>query len=77
MKYNFGIVKEIKQGETRVSLTPDVVAMLVADDLSVVVEKGAGDLSGFYDEDYIKAGATVVEEAKEVWENSKVIVKIK
>ena len=77
MKYNFGIVKEIKQGETRVSLTPDVVAMLVADDLSVIVEKGAGELSGFYDEDYIKAGATVVEEAKEVWENSKVIVKIK
>ena len=42
MKYNFGVVKELKEGETRVGITPDVVAMLVADGLNVLVESGAG-----------------------------------
>lgn len=77
MKYNFGIVKELKEGETRVSITPDVVAMLRADGLSVLMESQAGVLSGFSDDDYIKNGATVVKNAKEVWDNSKVIVKVK
>ena len=77
MKYNFGVVKELKIGETRVSITPDVVAMLKADDLSVIVESGAGELSGFCDDDYIQNGATAVKSAREVWENSKVIVKVK
>lgn len=77
MKYNFGVVKELKEGETRVSITPDVVAMLQADGLRILVETGAGLLSGFSDEDYIKNGATIASKASEVWENSKVIVKIK
>ncbi len=77
MKYNFGVVKELKECETRVAITPDVVAMLKEDGLSVLVEKGAGDLSGFCDEDYIKSGAEVANSASEVWNNSKVIVKVK
>ena len=77
MKYNFGVVKELKEGETRVAITPDVVAMLHADGLNVLIESGAGNLSGFSDEDYINNGATVVKSAKEVWDNSKVIVKVK
>ena len=77
MKYNFGVVKELKEGETRVGITPDVVAMLVADGLNVLVESGAGVLSGFNDEEYIQSGATIANNAQEVWENSKVIVKIK
>jgi len=77
MKYNFGVVKELKNEETRVALTPDVVAMLVSDGLNVLIEKGAGVKSGFSDADYLESGAKVVETAKEVWENSKIIVKIK
>lgn len=77
MKYDFGVVKELKEGETRVSITPDVVAMLQADGLSVLVESDAGALSGFSNEDYINSGATVVKDAKEVWDNSKIIVKVK
>ena len=68
---------ELKEGETRVSITPDVVAMLHADGLNVLVESGAGVTSGFLDEDYIKNGATVVNSAKEVWDNSKAIIKVK
>ena len=77
MKYNFGVVKELKTGETRVAITPDVVAMLSTDGLSVLIESGAGTLSGFSDEDYIQNGATVVKDAKEVWQNSKIILKVK
>ena len=58
MRYNFGVVKELKEGETRVAITPDVVAMLQADGLNVLVESGAGVTSGFSDEDYINNGAT-------------------
>ena len=77
MKYNFGVVKELKEGETRVAITPDVVAMLQADGLNVLVESGAGATSGFSDEDYLNNGATIVKNAKEVWDNSKIIVKVK
>lgn len=77
MKYIFGVVKELKEGETRVSITPDVVKMLVSDGFSVLVEKGAGILSGFEDNDYINNGATIASCAKEVWNNSKIIVKVK
>ena len=77
MKYNFGVVKELKQGETRVGITPDVVAMLCSDGFSVLIESQAGILAGFSDDDYIQNGATVVKNAKEVWENSKIIVKVK
>ena len=77
MKYNFGVVKELKEGETRVSITPDVVAMLVADGLSVAVEAEAGMLSGFTNEDYIQSGAVILPNAKDVWDNSKIIVKVK
>ena len=77
MKYNFGVVRELKEGETRVAITPDVVAMLQADGLNVLVESQAGLMSGFSDEDYISNGATVVNSAKDVWDNSKIIVKVK
>jgi len=77
MKYNFGIVKEIKEGETRVAITPDVVAMLNADGLSVIIETNAGEKSGFSDEEYLQKGATIASSAQEVWENSKIILKVK
>ena len=77
MKTNFGILKELKEGETRVALTPDTVGMLISEGLSVSVESGAGSLSGFDDEQYEKVGAKVLQSAAEVWEKSNVIVKVK
>ena len=77
MKYNFGVVKELKEGENRVALTPDVVGMLKDYGLTTIIESNAGIMSGFSDDDYIKNGATIVKSAKDVWENSKLIVKVK
>jgi len=77
MKYDFGIVKELKPGETRIAISPDIVAMLKSDGLNIIIESNAGFMSGFSDEDFIQNGATVVNSAQEVWENSKIIVKVK
>ncbi len=77
MKYNFGVVKELKEGETRVALTPDVVAMLKNDGLSVAIESNAGLSAGFDDSEYLEKGAVILDNASEVWNNSKIIVKVK
>ena len=77
MKVNFGIPKELKEGETRVALTPDSVGMLVHKGLPVALETGAGELSGFDDSMYEKAGAKIVANAEELWAESNIIVKVK
>lgn len=77
MKVNFGVPKELKAGETRVALTPDTVEMLTRSGLSVAVESGAGVLSGFSDDKYAKAGAKIINDPKELWDTSKIIVKVK
>lgn len=56
-----GIFKEHLDGESRVAATPDSVARLIRQGLDVVVEKGAGLLSGFSDETYTAAGASIAE----------------
>ena len=77
MKYNFGIVKELKEGETRVSITPDVASMLASNGLNIIMEKGAGEKSGFSDEDYTAVGVTLANDVKEVWDLAKIMVKVK
>lgn len=53
------VVKETREGEGRVALTPKAVTLLVAKDYVVMVENGAGALSGFSDLVYIQAGASM------------------
>ena len=72
-----GIPKEIKQGEYRVSTTPGGVKELAQLGHKVQVEKNAGAGSGFTDEDYRKAGASIVDTAEEVFANNILIVKVK
>ncbi len=72
-----GCVKEIKKYEFRVGLTPSSVKEYVNHHHQVLIEKGAGENSGFSDEDYINAGATIINEAAKVWEQSEMIVKVK
>ncbi len=72
-----GTVKEIKTGENRIGLTPQGVNQLVADGHEVLVERHAGMNSGFSDDDYQKAGATIIDSAQEVWNKSNMIVKVK
>ena len=54
-----GVPKEIRSGEARVGLAPDVIAKLVKQGLEVVIESGAGVASGYADDQYTKAGAQV------------------
>ncbi len=72
-----GVPKEIKSDEFRVSMTPSGVKELVKETHSVYVEKEAGAGSGFSDEEYLNAGAVVVDTAKEVFDISEMIVKVK
>ena len=72
-----GCVKEIKNNEFRVGLTPDNVKAYVAAGHDVIVEKGAGLGSGFTDEEYEAAGATMFEKAEDVWNACEMMVKVK
>ena len=72
-----GVPKEIKAGERRVSMTPQGVDALVAHHHRVLVEKGAGEGSGFSDREYLKAGAILVDKKKEVWAEAEMVVKVK
>ncbi len=71
-----GVPKEIKDQEFRVGLSPDSVRVLTDKGHSVSVETGAGVGSGFTNEDYKKAGATIVADAQAAW-NQEMVVKVK
>ncbi|MBR5501583.1 MAG: alanine dehydrogenase [Oscillospiraceae bacterium] len=72
-----GCPKEIKAQEGRVSLTPAGVDALVLAGHTVYVQKSAGLASGFTDEEYAAAGATLLDTAKEVYDIAEMIVKVK
>jgi alanine dehydrogenase len=72
-----GVPKEIKPQEYRVALIPSGAQQLVADGHTVIIEKSAGEGSGYSDEAYIAAGATMVDTHAEVFEKSELVVKVK
>ena len=72
-----GCVKEIKVQEYRVGLTPDNAAQYISHSHTVSIEKDAGLGSGFTDEQYEKVGVKIFDDAKSVWENSDMLIKVK
>ena len=72
-----GCVKEIKNNEYRVGLTPDNVLAYVAAGHEVYIERGAGEGSGFSDAEYALAGATLLPNPRDVWDRSEMMVKVK
>ena len=72
-----GIPKEIKDHEYRVSLTPDGAAVLCKAGHTVWVEPSAGQGSGFTDNEYRQAGATIASSKAEVFGKAELIVKVK
>ena len=62
-----GIPSEVKNHEYRVAVTPAGVHELVSHDHEVLVERGAGLGSAISDEDYVAAGAKIVDTADDVW----------
>lgn len=72
-----GVPKEIKQGENRVGLMPNSVRELVLHGHEVIAEHNCGFGVGFDDQIYRAAGAKIVNTAKEVYEQSEMVVKVK
>ncbi len=72
-----GFVKEIKNNEFRVGLTPDNVRAYVAAGHHVYMEKGAGIESGFSDTEYVEAGASLIDNAADVWHLVDMMIKVK
>ena len=72
-----GCVKEIKNNEFRVGMTPDNAKSYVNAGHEVLIEAGAGLGSGFTDEEYAAAGAKLIGSAKEVWDSVEMMVKVK
>ncbi|GAA4299662.1 alanine dehydrogenase [Nibribacter koreensis] len=72
-----GLPKEIKNNENRVALTPGGVAEFVKNGHTVYVQATAGNGSGFPDEEYVGAGATILPTIEEVYAIAEMIVKVK
>ncbi|HUN34464.1 MAG TPA: alanine dehydrogenase [Trebonia sp.] len=72
-----GVPSEIKNHEYRVAVTPAGVHELTRAGHEVFIQKGAGDGSSLDDEAYMKAGATIVPTADEVWGVADMVLKVK
>jgi len=72
-----GILKEIKTEENRVCMTPAGVEVMIQNGHRLLVEKNAGAGSGFADEAYAKAGATIVATPQEIFEAADMVMHVK
>src|SRR5215218_8694973 len=72
-----GVPREIKPDEYRVGLTPTAVREYVTHGHEVVVEQGAGAGAGYPDDAYVRAGATILPTADEVFAAAQLIIKVK
>lgn len=72
-----GVPKEIKNNENRVAITAAGVEAFIREGHKVVIEKKAGVGSGISDQEYIKAGAKILDTPKEVFNQAEMIMKVK
>lgn len=72
-----GVPKEIKNNENRVALTPAGTQELVKRGHAVFVQTTAGIGSGFGDDAYMKAGARMMDDVKEIFNRAEMIIKVK
>lgn len=70
-----GVPKETAALERRVSVVPETVSKL-GSGVSVLVEKGAGESAGYQDSDYTAAGATIAADAKSLYSQADVVLKV-
>ena len=76
MSIKIAIPKEVLAGETRVAMAPDGVRRLLSDDVSFVVQSGAGESASFSDEDYREVGAEIAGDAAGLYGQADVVLKI-
>ncbi len=72
-----GILKEIKSQENRVSMTPAGVEQMVGHGHTVLVEKNAGAGSSFSDEEYIQAGAQIIDNPQDIFARADMVMHVK
>ena len=72
-----GVPKEIKPQENRIGLTPDSVKTLVSEGHDVLVENNGGFEAGFENDQYLKAGAKIVDTPSDIFNDAEIIVKVK
>ncbi len=72
-----GVPKEVKEHEYRAGMLPVGVEELTRAGHDVLVQRGAGLGSGLRDADYERSGATIVDEAAEIWRRAELVVKVK
>ena len=72
-----GVPKEIKNHEYRIGLTPAGVKELVVNGHDVIVENNGGAAIGFENEQYITAGAKIIDSAAEIFATADMIIKVK
>jgi len=72
-----GILKEIKAEENRVSMTPAGVEIMVENGHTLLVEKAAGEGSGFSDQNYADHGAEIVATPQEIFKRAEMVMHVK
>ena len=72
-----GVPSEVKNNENRVGLTPNSVQSLVSLGHDVLIQNNAGANIGFLNDQYIAAGAKLIDAAEDVYKSSEMIVKVK
>jgi alanine dehydrogenase len=72
-----GVPKEIKPQENRIGLTPDSVKKLVSEGHEVLIENNGGYEAGFENNQYLKAGAKIANNAADIFNDAEIIVKVK
>ncbi|MDW7674022.1 MAG: alanine dehydrogenase [Bacillota bacterium] len=72
-----GVPMEIKNNENRIAITPAGVTALVNNHHRVLIEKNAGVGSGIQDEEFLEAGAHIVNSAEEIFREAEMIIKVK
>ena len=72
-----GILKEIKLNENRVSMTPSGVEIMVQHGHTVLVEKGAGNGSGFSDAEYEAIGGKIIHTPEEIFAQVEMVMHVK
>jgi len=72
-----GVPKEIKKAEFRVAVTPAGTKTLCDAGHRVLIEKGAGKGSGFFDDEFEKVGAEIIDDRRKLFDEAGFILKVK
>ena len=72
-----GAPKEIKPQENRIGLTPDSAKILISNGHEILVENNGGFEAGFYNDQYKRVGAKIIDKAEDIFNDSDIIVKVK